>query len=240
MKKILIASILACTWTFTYAQSSTQLNAKNISLKTLNTTTTSGNIVKSGATTTSSSATINTGGINITQSIQSSSSSISASGATSNLNGLVTIQSNNASTSGTNATVYSQSSTSSNTSLASIAQTTTPINPSSGKLVVLKTAIQPQIRHRPDTLRPDTPRPDVIANLHKSSTPHSHKTISVSAHAPVTNFGPEAFVRLSNKINLVVSSEVLDTDHTTAQLVDAIASPKSVKDSDFALSLLKQ
>jgi hypothetical protein len=241
MKKLTITLIFTCSWVVSYAQSNTPLNLNAASLKPSSTSSNvavSSNINISGATL-SSTPNINASGINISSRTPSSSTIIISGATSSSYSALNTsnaiIQANS-----TNATVTSQNTlaTSGNTSITTISPTATPIRTSTEKLVVVKTTTPPQIFHRAET-----PKPETIANLHKSTLPQLSKTTPILAPALASNHGLETIVRLSNKVNLALTSDISDTNSSTAsiaKLVDTISSPHSSHDFEFALSMLKQ
>lgn len=243
MKKLTITLILTCSWVVTYAQSNTQLNLNHVILITPSST--SGNvtvssIISSSGATLSGTPNINASGTNSSSSTPSSSIIIISGTKSSSSSALntsnATTQANN-----TNTTVTSQNAlatTISNTTITKTSPTSTPIGASTAKLVVVKTSTPTQIFHRPET-----PKPEAIANLHKSTLPQLSKTTPILAPALASNHGFETVVRLSNKVNLALTSDVSDTDSSTAsiaKLVDTISSPRSSQGTEFALSMLKQ
>lgn len=243
MKKLTITLILTCSWVVTYAQSNTQLKLNpgtiNTSSSASGNLTASSNISISG-TTASSTPNINASVTNSSSSTPSSSIIIISGTKSSSSSALntsnATTQANN-----TNTTVTSQNTlatTISNTTITTISPTSTPISASTTKLVVVKTSTPTQMLYRPEI-----PKPEAIANLHKSTLPQLSKTTSILASALASNHGFETVVRLSNKVNLALTSDVSDTDSSTAsiaKLVDTISSPRSSQDTEFALSMLKQ
>jgi hypothetical protein len=242
MKKLTITLILTCSWVVSYAQSNTQLNLNAASLKPSSTSsnvTVSSNITISGATV-SSSQTINAIGTNL-YSRTPDSSTIITSGATSSSTSALKTSTATSQANNTSTTVTSQNAlatTISNTTITTISPTSTPISASTAKLVVVKTSTPTQMLYRPEI-----PKPEAIANLHKSTLPQLSKTTSILASALASNHGFETVVRLSNKVNLALTSDVSDTDSSTvsiAKLVDTISSPRSSQDTEFALSMLKQ
>lgn len=242
MKKLTITLILTCSWVVSYAQSNTQLNLNAASLKPSSTSsnvTVSSNITISGATV-SSSQTINASGTNLSSRTPGSSTIITSGATSSSYSALntsnVSTQANNTSTSVTSQNALAT--TISNTTITTISPTSTPISASTAKLVVVKTSTPTQMHYRPEI-----PKPEAIANLHKSTLPQLSKTTSKLAPALASNHGFETVVRLSNKVNLALTSDVSDTDSSTAsiaKLVDTISSPRSSQDTEFALSMLKQ
>lgn len=197
MKKIPAALLFICSWTLSYAQSSSSLNTNNASITT--------------------TAQISTSRINVT-----GAPTVSASQADKNSNVVI-------STPGANF-----SNTSSN--ITSTAPVILPVSTRAEKLVVTKT-ITP-IFHRPET-----PKPDAIVNLYKSSRPQHAKTSPVQTFSLASAHSQESIVQLSNKVSLVIASEGLGADASnasTAQLVDAIASPHSLQNEQLMLSMLKK
>lgn len=234
MKKLTITLILTCSWVVTYAQSNTQLNLNRGILNTSTPSSTNGNVTVSSNISSTGATVSGTPNINASGTNFSSGTKISSSSALNTSNG--TTQANN-----TNTTVTSQdalATTISNTNITKTSPASTPIGASTAKLVVVKTRTPTQNFHRPET-----PKPEAIANLHKSTLPQLSKTTPILAPALASNHGFETVVRLSNKVNLALTSDVSDTDSSTAsiaKLVDTISSPRSSQGTEFALSMLKQ
>lgn len=218
MKKIPAALLFICSWTLSYAQSSSSLNTNNASITT--------------------AAQISTSGINVTV-----ATTVSASLAAKNSNVVIFTSGANFSNTSSNITPANKT----NLTVSSVSATTTPnitstapvilpVSTRAEKLVVTKT-ITP-IFHRPET-----PKPDAIVNLYKSSRPQHAKTSPVQTFSLASAHSQESIVQLSNKVSLVIASEGLGADASnasTAQLVDAIASPHSLQNEQLMLSMLKK
>jgi hypothetical protein len=221
MKKISIALLTVCSWTLPYAQSINPTSNIGASLATI-----------------SSSSGINiNGAVNVSApQIPKNSNIVISTSAASSLPNIVNTSSSITPRGNTNVTISTVSATTTpNITSISTAPVIRPASAIGGKLVVTKTITT-------TFHKPEIPKPDVIVNLYKSSHPQPPKAPSVQTFSLASVHNQESIVQLSNKVNLVVTSEGLGTDlstASTAQLVDAIASPYSLQDKQLTLSMLK-
>ena len=242
MKPFSVAFFLFCSWTLSCAQSSTQLNVNNASIKSsTNTVTVSQGITASGANILNRSNAV----IMNSATMGQTSSNITISGATSSSPNISNTSISAVKLSNANTTVTplnAISTTSSNTNITTASQITfTPKTPTE-KLVAVKTYLDPQSRPKPEVMKPEVPKPESISNLYKNTNFQKANPIQFASATNSSAHNHETVIQLSRKINLAVSSEGLEPSKvTTAQLVDAIASPQpSLESKEFELSMLRK